>query len=1223
MSKIKNLFSRLKNIPRTRYITFLAVIVLAVSIAIPTLSRYKNRIDINALLSDENNWDGTVASSYRNGTGTKNDPYIISNAKELAYFEKMLHETNYENTYFELVNDIIINNGTLEYKSNELTYTLDKTKLYLKEYTTDIYSSNDFTTEKISSINKFNPLNNFKGHFNGNYYTIYGLYITSDTNTELALFNNLKGTVENLYLENTLIYGGSTTASLATSISNATIKNVFIDGDVVGTTDSKVEVEEQALANVTYTKTEEKLTESLALPTSSKTPKQVKLTGTFSSTVDQKLTLNNQELTTGDFEINLGNTLLESIEVVVDDEQSSEITLSNLKYTITYEEPTYAITSGVVAKASSSTLTGIINKAKVYGTNDASGIIGNASNTDLTYAYNTGSIEATNVASGLIGTIESSLSKTVISKTYNSGSLSGIVTNSFINKISNNAEVTFEDSFNTGVGLYSINKIENTTVSVNNILDVNPIDVIEGEISSGEITLNVEDEINDHKYLKETLGFSEYIDAKDLKTTPENVWVYEEGYLPILYFDDLNNPIATLYVGTYSWNDLGYELRDLYIKNEVGLRIVSNDELNHYQEAYYHIHKGTGLETREEVGQITDWTLYEEMVKITEEGYYTIYVKVKDKNDNITYINSEHLIVDLNEPEVTLTMNDKTWNNLQETPANINILERTDLSVTATGGYAKVTSTKYYISNKTLTKDELDSLDNKWLDYTDSISLTECGNYVVYIRVTDAADRIKYVSSDNLVFGGYTESISVGEVKNTEDSVNITSKSSVTYNFKYNDERTYQENDTNNLVTNILLPVNTQLTLFDNSTKQVYKYKITSSEDLYNYASSCTEEGCEKYATYPLSNFIKLGQTDKTKVFSDETYINQKTKDLSITIDFSKTEITDNLALEAYLDLRNSSKEPVVSTLKDSIKIVNIYPNQNMNLVINKLNTPNTISYNSDSETEINIETYISNKILNNKVIYDTSATDKKLGIAIKLIDKDSNVIAKEYLKNIAFKVGDNLYSPDSDGITRIKLSDNLDKVTTTLKIITYLSNTKLDLGDYNFVITPFVAADGKYTNLLESSSINIPVSVTNKKETDYGFKAVLTVLDDQNNEREFTSVISKAKEEAEETIAIPTTKIKIRLIDTTKLNSKAIKVSLYKRATTIAADQTYELVDLQDYVNNELTSVDDKKYSLTDTNTILEFNNKSLENNGYELRFELYDGDRKITTVRKKFITK
>jgi predicted RND superfamily exporter protein len=110
MTKLKKLISKLKKIPKTRYIAILFVFVLAVAIAIPTLSRYKNRIDINALLSDENNWDGTVATSYRNGSGTSSDPYIISNAKELAYFEKMLHETSYENTYFELANDIIINN---------------------------------------------------------------------------------------------------------------------------------------------------------------------------------------------------------------------------------------------------------------------------------------------------------------------------------------------------------------------------------------------------------------------------------------------------------------------------------------------------------------------------------------------------------------------------------------------------------------------------------------------------------------------------------------------------------------------------------------------------------------------------------------------------------------------------------------------------------------------------------------------------------------------------------------------------------------------------------------------------------------------------------------------------------------------------------------------------------------------------------------------------------
>ena len=1225
MSKIKNLISKLKRIPKTRYIAILAVIVLAVAIAIPTLSRYKNRIDINALLSDENNWDGTVASSYRNGSGTTKDPYIISNAKELAYFEKMLHETSYENTYFELSNDIIINNGTLEYTNENITYTLDKTKLYLKEYTTDIYSSSDLSGDKISSINKFNPLNNFKGHFNGNYYTIYGLYITSETDTELALFNNLKGTVENLYLENTLIYGGSTTASLATNMSNAKIEDIFIDGDVVGTTNKKTEVEVQTLEDITYEKETTKLSEYITLPTTSKTPILIKLKGTYTSTVaDQKIMINNQEITSGNFNIDLGTTPLETIEAIVDDETSAEITLTNLSYEVTYQTDTYAYSSGVVAKASSSTVSNIINKAKVYGTNEAAGIIGKASNTDLTNAYNTGSITATNLAAGLIGTIDSSLSEVKISKTYNAGALSAITTSSFVNKITNNEQVIIENSFNTKEALYAINTVENTSVTATNVLDVNVLKVENGTIN-GEITTDLNDDINNHTYLQETLGFKEYIDAKDLAENEDNAWVYEEGYLPILYFDDLNNPIATLYVGTYSWNDLGYGLRDLYIKSEVGFRITSNDELNEYKEAYYHIHKGTGLQTKEEVGQITDWSKYEGLVKITEEGYYTIYVKGIDKNDNVTYINSERLVVDLHEPVVTLTMNDTTWNNLKTSPVNVSILEKVALNVSATGAYAEVTSTKYYISSKALAEEELDELESSnWLEYKDSIEITECGNYIVYIRVTDAADRVKYISSDNLVFGGYTESIALG--KNTKidsDTVNITSKSSITYNFKYEEERIYQEGDTNNLVTNILLPVNTVITLTDKNTNEIYKYKVTSSDEKYGYENSCTEEICEKYATYPLASFTKLGQTDKTKVFSDQNYTNEKSKNLSITIDFSKAEITTEITLKAFLELKNSSKEAVVSTLKESIKTVNIYPNQETTLVINKLNEPEIIKYNSDSETEVKFETYLSNKKVNNETVYDTTSENKKLGIAIKLVDKDDQTINKNHLKNIQFKVGDNLYTPDNDGVVRINLSNKLDKVTTTLKVITYLSNTKLDLGDYNFVITPFVAADGKYSSELSSSSIKVPVTVTNKQETGYGFKSLITMFDEENNEKEFTSVISKTKEAADEIVEIPTTKLKIRMIDTTNFTNKNIKVSLYKRSTTLSTDQTYELVDLQDFVKETLTPAGDNLYELKNYETIITLNNKTFENNGYELRFELYDGTRKITSVRQKFITK
>ena len=50
---------------------------------------------------------------------------------------------------------------------------------------------------------------------------------------------------------------------------------------------------------------------------------------------------------------------------------------------------------------------------------------------------------------------------------------------------------------------------------------------------------------------------------------------------------------------------------------------------------------------------------YNELEKqIEEEGNYTVYVKIVDKNDQITYINSERLVIDLNEPVVKISMND-------------------------------------------------------------------------------------------------------------------------------------------------------------------------------------------------------------------------------------------------------------------------------------------------------------------------------------------------------------------------------------------------------------------------------------------------------------------------------------------------------------------------------------------------------------------------------------
>ena len=47
-------------------------------------------------------WDGSVASSFSGGNGTSDNPYIINNGSELAYFFKLINGSN-SSEYFKLI----------------------------------------------------------------------------------------------------------------------------------------------------------------------------------------------------------------------------------------------------------------------------------------------------------------------------------------------------------------------------------------------------------------------------------------------------------------------------------------------------------------------------------------------------------------------------------------------------------------------------------------------------------------------------------------------------------------------------------------------------------------------------------------------------------------------------------------------------------------------------------------------------------------------------------------------------------------------------------------------------------------------------------------------------------------------------------------------------------------------------------------------------------------
>ena len=352
--------TELKKVSKQNKITYLIIgiiFIMMLSVGIPSLARFKNRVTF-----DVNVWDGSIASSYKSGTGESSDPYVISNGSELAYFFENLKSDNYKNKYFVLSNDIILNKGSFKYENNQIVYTLDNIDYYVKD---DIYYDSIDFTNKVGSVNIFNSLDNFKGTIDFDSYTIYGLYLNKEN---ASFFTNLEGNISNLYLKNTLLIGEQT--GVIDKASNSNIENILFEGYMISNKD---------ILSKTGTITVEQLnsgeTRKITIPNDLINIKSVKVSGDY-TLADGTLKINDTILTNNQFELELPSNTF-TISYLSDTE--SQATLSNVTYEITYKDNI----ASMIGVLDNSTLRNAINKGTIISDNMASGIVGILNNSNL------------------------------------------------------------------------------------------------------------------------------------------------------------------------------------------------------------------------------------------------------------------------------------------------------------------------------------------------------------------------------------------------------------------------------------------------------------------------------------------------------------------------------------------------------------------------------------------------------------------------------------------------------------------------------------------------------------------------------------------------------------------------------------------------------------------------------------------------------------------------
>ena len=1222
MKKIKGIIDCVfKN--KIKFLILVMGLFLLLLVAIPTLSRYRNK-NVFPTLSV---WDGSIATEYKSGDGSVEDPYLISNGSELAYFSAQLEENDnegYEGKYFKLSNDIMLNKGIFKYDSElKSQYILDENTYYLDGYTGKYYEDEIEFDEEIGLVNIFKSLNGFKGFFDGSSFTIYGLYVADEEENELGLFTNLEGEIHNLYVDNAIIYGGLRTGGIVSTATNSVIKNVLFDGYVIG----KEDVIEQTI-------TISPSVEPIILdgngndvdlngyyPFVGADIISSSLTGTYiindNPSGIHEIKINDEEVETGSFNLNLGINKLNEITIVGSTDSTEDVTVDFIEfnYNVTYN---YALTGGIVALAKNTEIENAINKGSVYGYSVSGGIVGASLNEiNLNQVYNTGKINATNYSGGLVGAIEQSQDedKVLIAKSYNIGQITSSNLGGLIGGIiDNQADVNINNVLDASETDYSIGTISNSNVSVSEFY------YITGGIKTGTVTgtLGQVDSLDLTKdFFLTNLSYVEFVDYENLETNNDAVWVYEEDELPILYFDSIRNPIANIHVSLYSWNNFSTQLKSFHFFNNITFMIKDANELGSIKERYYYI--SDEVLTRTDLESIEDWVLYEDIVKLTGEGAYIIYAKIVDYDDNITYLNTDLLLLDIPEFTAKIKSDNNEWTTFNEELEEIYVGISQRLTVQLNEAIPLLYTINYYISNETLTVSKLDLIED-WIGYEDEIIVDQVGQNIVYLQVIDEYGNLIYLNTDIIVLDGYqVESVTAGRDVNSYLDVepNITSNSSVRVNITstgfVSDGLT---NPSHNLLSNLLLPIGTKITLINNLNKKVYSY--TTTDDNYNYDDSCDEEDleCLKVATYPFVNFKELGHTNK--LFSETEITDFEEEDYTIILDFLKTEIEINHENNfLFLELYDGDKL-IKPTLNDTIKEYNLYYDlDGVSLSLTTDYNGDGISYNSDSVTNINLLSSLNYGLIGTDKIIDTTYENMKIGLAIKMVDSNNKIVDKKYFKNFTFKVGDLSFYPGNDNIVRINLDNGLNDFEDKITITTMKTNQILEEGNYSFKITNYISNDGYYYNYLNNTEVTIPIIVDDDiYNIDYGFD----VIRDNNEAIILKSEINKL--------------VTFNILQYGELTNPKLIISLYEKDEVTPYNQDYTLVDLQTYVTDTLIQAWNKVYYISinpiDYTINQEYNPFSLnleldkfDKISYKFVFELYDGNRKIGTINKYFIVK
>ena len=455
----------------------------------------------------------------------------------------------------------------------------------------------------------------------------------------------------------------------------------------------------------------------------------------------------------------------------------------------------------------------------------------------------------------------------------------------------------------------------------------------------------------------------------------------------------------------------------------------------------------------------------------------------------------------------------------------------------------------------------------------------------------------------------------------TSSKMDITSKSSLSAYYSLymeNPETIYLANYHRVLTSNVMLPVNTKITMIDfaSATKPEYYYYIVSAADnaaMQNYYNLNNE------VSYPLDKFIRMGSLDDTNTYNNalansiyyDTTHGRAIEEFIFIVDFKDANVTsDMLDCSLLIELLDSNENVIHSVLgiQRSNLVYSLHANQ-QGVISVDASVSKSILYAGDTEDlRVSIDFNQSDNQQVNRIV-DTTYYEQKLGLKITFLNEQGNVVNGVDLMGTSLTLDGVTYYASSDGTFRFKVADRVANAYSNIRVNT--QNSYLAAGLYTIKVEAFYSPDGIYFGMTPADTDEAGFRMMNKS---YGLEV--------NIPEEYVIIDKDSGNNVNNGNTLTATVNYSGLLIHPKL-----RVALYRRTYNDIYAMDYVPMFLNEYIDNDLPVYNSNIYTIIDslqsTNTCTLTFDTGLVSGTYKLEFRLYDDDAYVGNVIKYIIIK